>query len=403
MSLKTVAEKALDQGEGILRLAPAWVPRSFCRPGKRIKLHPDDYYVLGLERGGIDERWLASTTHADNGPGTPQDEGLSYIIADENGKERVLLKEAVDLLKGEIIGEGLFSKYGKWPIYSKFFDNLGPLPHHVHHDNEHAALVGQRGKPEMYFFPSQMNNYGGEFPFTFFGFNPGTTKEQVRKLLEDFSKGDNKLLDISRCYKLTLDTGWDVTPGILHAPGSLCTYEPQVASDVYAMYQSLLYGEHCVPVDLLWKNCPPEEIGNYDYLIDVIDWEKNVDPDFYKHRFMAPRPVYDMREMLKEGYIEEWICYKCPLVSAKRLTVLPGKTVIIRDAAAYGFIMLQGHGTAGCWEVETPSIIRYGQLTYDEFFVNEKAANAGVTIHNTSSSDPMVMLKHFAENADLVL
>ena len=32
--------KAFEQGEGILRLAPTWVPRSFCIPGKRIKLHP---------------------------------------------------------------------------------------------------------------------------------------------------------------------------------------------------------------------------------------------------------------------------------------------------------------------------------------------------------------------------
>ena len=56
MSSVTIIEKALDQGKGILRLSPAWVPRSFCRQGCRIKLHPDDYYVLGLERGGIDER-----------------------------------------------------------------------------------------------------------------------------------------------------------------------------------------------------------------------------------------------------------------------------------------------------------------------------------------------------------
>lgn len=71
----------LEEGKGILRLAPTWVPRSFCRPAKRIKLHPDDYYVLGLERGGIDERWLSSATPADNGPGTPEDEGLSYAVS----------------------------------------------------------------------------------------------------------------------------------------------------------------------------------------------------------------------------------------------------------------------------------------------------------------------------------
>ena len=61
-----MAEQALEQGKGILRLAPTWVPRSFCRPGKRIKLHPDDYFILG-QRGGIDERWFSSTTWAENG------------------------------------------------------------------------------------------------------------------------------------------------------------------------------------------------------------------------------------------------------------------------------------------------------------------------------------------------
>ena len=59
----------LKEGEGILRLKPTWVSRSFCRPGRRIKLHPDDYYVLGVERGGIDERWFASTTWAEKAAG----------------------------------------------------------------------------------------------------------------------------------------------------------------------------------------------------------------------------------------------------------------------------------------------------------------------------------------------
>ena len=44
---------ALEQGEGILRLAPTWVPRVFCIPGKRIKLHPADLYSFGAHRGGI--------------------------------------------------------------------------------------------------------------------------------------------------------------------------------------------------------------------------------------------------------------------------------------------------------------------------------------------------------------
>ena len=261
MSLLSLAAAAMENGKGILRLQPAWVPRSFCRPGKRIKLHPDDYYVLGLKRGGIDERWFASTTHAENGPETPEDEGLSYILCDEAGKDRLLLRDAVEILKGELIGGTLYEKYGRWPVYSKYFDNLGPLPHHIHHSDEYAARVGQAGKPEMYFFPAQLNNYGGEFPFTFFGFNPGTTKEQVKECLMNFKKGDNKILNLSRAYALELDTGWDVPTGVMHAPGSLCTYEPQFASDVFAMYQSVLYFGHTVAEEMLWINSPPEKSG----------------------------------------------------------------------------------------------------------------------------------------------
>ena len=48
--------RALEAGEGVLRLAPTWVPRSFLMPGGRLKLSRDDLYALGTHRGGIDER-----------------------------------------------------------------------------------------------------------------------------------------------------------------------------------------------------------------------------------------------------------------------------------------------------------------------------------------------------------
>jgi hypothetical protein len=401
LNKKELAQKAMEQGKGILHLAPVWVPRSFCRPGRRIKLHPSDYYILGLNRGGIDERWFSSTTHAENGPLTPDDEGLSYIIVDAEKNEKILLRDAVDELKGTIIGDTLYKKYNRWPIYSKFFDNLGPLPHHIHHDDEHASRVGQYGKPEMYFFPSQLNNHGGEFPFTFFGLNPDTSREQVLNSLKEFSKGDNNLLALSRAYKLEPDTGWDVPPGTLHAPGSLCTYEPQFASDVFAMYQSVLYYEHCVPEELLWKDCPSDEKGNFDYLLSVINWELNTDPDFHKNRYMIPKPVKDIEEMTRDGYREEWICYKCEKVSAKRLTVFPGKTVKIKDNAPYGLICIQGNGLFGGQKLETPARIHYGQLTNDEYFVSQEAAAGGVVIQNLSDKESIVMLKHFSENPDL--
>jgi hypothetical protein len=400
MSDRKIIQRAFDQGEGILRLAPNWVPRAFCIPGRRIKLHPDDYYALGGERGGIDERWFASTTPADNGPLTSENEGHSFVVCDG---ERVLLRDGVAELKGALLGDRIWDEHEGWPMYSKFFDNMGPLPHHIHHADEDAALIGQRGKPEAYFFPPQVNNHGGDFPFTFFGFQPGTTKAQVRDCLENFDKGDNHITDLSRAYRLVPGTGWDVPPGVLHAPGSLCTYEPQVASDVYAMYQSVLMDRQVVPAELLWKDTPPEKLGDFDQLIAVMDWEKNVAPDFRQKRFMPPVPVRPVDEMQAAGYSESWICYKSSFFSAKELTVAPGASVTITDAAAYGMIMMQGHGTMGRWDVETPALIRYGQLTHDEFFVSEAAAKAGVRIVNPSASDPIVMLKHFGPaNPDML-
>lgn len=400
----SLAKKALEQGEGILRLAPTWVPRSFCVPGRRIKLHPDDYYVLGGARGGIDERWLSSTTPAQNGPLTGKNEGLSPVVFQDGKEEKqFLLKDAIEELGSEIIGPRIWEKYKSWPMYSKFFDNMGPLPHHIHHNDEYAAMTGQKGKPEAYYFPPQLNNHGGDFPYTFFGIAPGTTKAQIKECLMNFNKGDNKITNYSQAFKLEPGTGWDVPPGMLHAPGSLCTYEPQKASDIFAMYQSLV-NEAIIPEELLWNGTPKDRIGDYDLLVEVIDWELNTNPNILETRFMVPKPVSELENMKSNGYIENWICYLSHDYSAKELTVFPGQTVTIKDNAAYGLIMMQGHGKMGNWDIETPALIRYGQLTHDEYFVSEKAAAAGVKITNHSKTDPIVMLKHFGpDNPDLKL
>ena len=314
-----------------------------------------------------------------------------------------LLRDAIDELGGQLVGDRIWNEHRRWPMYSKFFDNKGALPHHIHHRDEHARLTGQAGKPEAYYFPPQVNNHGGDFPFTFFGLNPGTTKDELRRCLVDFQKGDNKITNISRAYRLEVGTGWDVPPGVLHAPGSLCTYEPQKASDVFAMYQSLT-GDQIVPTELLWKDTPKDRLNDIDYLMEVIDWEKNIDPDFASHRFMRPKPVRPVEEMKAEGYIENWICYKSQAFSAKELTVLPGCTVNVKDSAAYGLILMQGHGSMGVWPIETPVMIRFGQLTYDEFFVSESAARQGLRIQNSSKADPLVMLKHYGPgNPELVV
>ena len=63
MSTAAAVKQALEAGQGVLRLAPTWVPRSFLMPGRRIKLHPNDIYAYGAHRGGIDERTMRGMLH----------------------------------------------------------------------------------------------------------------------------------------------------------------------------------------------------------------------------------------------------------------------------------------------------------------------------------------------------
>jgi hypothetical protein len=390
-SVKSVAEAAMSDNGGLLRLAPCWVPRSFLQPGKRLKLDPRDLYAFGLNRGGIDERWFGSTTPAANENRTP-DEGLSYVV---HAGKRFTLADAVSELGGKIIGDAIWGKYKKWPVYSKFFDNMGPIPHHMHQTREQARLVGQEGKPESYYFPPQHNPTGNNFPYTFMGFEPGTTKAQVRKCLEDWNKGDNGILDLSKAYRLKPGSGWLIHPAILHAPGSLCTYEPQWGSDVFGMYQSLVEGRE-VPWSLLVKDMPKEQHHDLDFIVEQLDWNANVDPHFKENHYLEPIVAAGSE---KDGYVDKWIVYGKiydeQLFSAKELTVYPGQKVTIKDNGASGVICVQGEGRMNKLRLSSPKMIGFFELTEDEVFVTESAAKAGVTYENTSGTEPLVVLRYF--------
>jgi hypothetical protein len=395
-NVRSLAAAALEQSGGLLRLAPCWVPRSFLQPGRRLKLHPDDLYAYGLDRGGIDERWFGSTTIAANQNRT-SDEGLSYCVF---GDFRFTLAETVQECGAQIVGESIWNKYHRWPVYSKFFDNMGPIPHHMHQSQEHAQLVGQEGKPESYYFPPQHNTVGNNFPYTFMGLEPGTTKEEVRRCLENWNKGDNGILDLSKAYRLKPGTGWLIGPGLLHAPGSLCTYEPQWGSDVFAMFQSLVEGRE-VPWSLLVKDMPPEKHFDLDFIVSELDWEANVDPNFKENHFLEPIPVGDTSS---EGYIDRWIVYGKvngeQLFTAKELTLEPGTKCTIRDNGAYGLTVVQGSGRMNKLVLNCPNLIRFTDLTEDEVFCTEPAAKAGVVFENTSEVEDLVVLRYFGPEAN---
>jgi hypothetical protein len=396
MTIHEMTRCAMEAGEGILRLAPNWVPRSANVPGCRLKLATEDFYAYGAHRGGIDERWFASTTEAVN-EGRVPDEGLSYAVW--NGR-RFTLKEAIEAEGPRLIGEMMWEEFHRWPVLSKVFDNLGPIPHHLHPDSSQAKVVGREGKPEAYYFPPQLNTHDNNFPHTYFGLEPGTTKEDIRGCLERWDRGDNGMLYYSKAYRLKPGTGWLVPPRILHAPGSLATYEVQWGSDAVAVFQSMIEGRY-VPWSLLVQDVPPERHHDLDFLVEMINWPANTDSYFKEHHYLEPLPVADSSS---EGYTDKWVVYGKvegrQLFTAKELTLQPGVRCTIKDRGAYGLIVTQGQGRINQVNLACPSVIHFGQLTEDEVFVSYEAATAGVTFENHSKCDPLVTLRHFGPDAN---
>jgi hypothetical protein len=262
------------------------------------------------------------------------DEGLSYCVI---GKERFTLRQAVADCGATLVGKKIWAKYQRWPVYSKFFDNMGPIPHHMHQSAKQAKLVGQEGKPESYYFPPQHNNVGNNFPFTFMGLEPGTTKAQVRKCLEDWNKGDNwrsrsfQGLPPEARHGLAYRSLYPSCPG---QPLHLRAAVGLVMSS--ACYQSMVEGRY-VPWSLLVKDMPKSKHQDLDFIVDQLDWEKNVDPEFKDHHYLEPVPVADTRD---EGFVDRWIVYGTidgeQLFSAKELTVDPGCAARCRIPALMG-------------------------------------------------------------------
>ena len=160
------------------------------------------------------------------------------------------------------------------------------------------------------------------------------------------------------------------------------------------MFQSLV-NEMPLSWNALTSYVPDDKKHDLDYIISLIDWPANTDPAFKKNHQLYPKPVLPVDEMRDAGYLENWVVYGSQLFSSKELTILPGRSATIKDVGAYSAIAVQGYGQFGSWEIETPALIRFGQLTNDEFFVSAAAAQEGVVIQNPSASDPLVILKTF--------
>jgi hypothetical protein len=163
-----------------------------------------------------------------------------------------------------------------------------------------------------------------------------------------------------------------------------------------AMWENVVGSGEIYDYHWLCGYLPPGKERDLDAILDTIDWELNTLTN-YREKFFRP-PVADTGG---EGWVQKWVCYGNDFVAAKELTVEPGRTAVITDKTAYGCLAVQGRGEFGPFVCESPTLIRYGQLSADEFFVSAKRAAGGVTVKNTSPCEPLVILKHFGPDCGM--
>lgn len=380
MDKRALVEGVFREQEGFVRLRPAWVSRIFLPPGKRLGL-PDEAYDVG-DRGYITERWLASTTPAEN-PILTENEGLSFLETEPP----VLLKEALELCPELIMGEEYARAHKGLGRLPKIFDNADRLPFHIHQMQKDASKLGKKSKEESYYFPENVPL--GPHPETFFGLHPYIVREKrydiVLKCLEDWEHSD-ALLAHSRAYLNVRGEGFHLPPGILHAPGSALTIELQEDSDVSAMFQGRL-SHRLLDKGVLTRDVPSQELEEKGLmaLIDQLDWEANGDPYFYENHHTPPVAVEGSSQ---PGGEEVWIFYNTPKYSGKKLTVRPGQKYFSRDAGVYSVLVWQGEGTFG------PLKIKGRDCSLDEVIVTCEAAKRGFNIVNTGTED-LVIIKFF--------
>lgn len=375
-----IIENALNQGRGILRLEPAWVARDFLPPGRRLGLKDEEYEVG--ERGWISERWIGSTTKADNRV-SPPDEGLSYLSI---AGERVTLKEAVEVAGDLIMGVEYASTHKGLGRLAKIYDFGARIPFHIHQMKKDAAKLGHNPKEEAYYFPEDVEL--GPHPETFFGVHPYIVREKKFDLLLPSMKEwkDDLILQHSRAYLNVRGEGFHLPSGVLHAPGTALTIELQEDSDVFAMLQALNAGK-IISKELLFKDVTPEDrktLGEAA-ILDQIDWELSGDPYFYENRHCPPVPVEETRQ---PGGEESWIYYNTTKFSGKRLVVKPGAQFRSVEKGVHNILIWRGKGVFGGCEVEG---LRFG---HDELLISHAAAVRPILVENTGDAD-LIIFKFF--------
>ncbi len=402
----SVLEDCLNQHDGVLQLLHRYAGRTFCTPGKRLRLDAQSYYPDYMNGTGLDELWMCCTVPIVTGVidtrtnKAPFREGESHVLT-PNGQV-ISLQDLIVASPEAVIGEKMaaFSKSllgnPTWPIVSKKFDNLNPIPHHLHWAKWEVYDINSYDNPGV--SPSHYHT-------TAMGLYPFVTKDEFLACMKRFGKGAyNDVRHLSPHTMMHIDNGFVMPNGVLHSPTDLCTHELHVTMDEHFLAEDLTLDGRIGAADAFYacreEDYPKDRHEDWEFLVDTFDFTANQDPDFVRKN---ARPAIPADKFAEDGVEAKWIIYgdflgdqKCSIL---RLILAPGaKTQFCPESPAL-FHTNGGSGRVGKLEVRYHHDMKLGEICPEIGFITQAAlARGGVEIANTGS-EPLVLTFDFPQNA----
>ena len=402
----SILDECLNANGGVLQLIHRYAGRTFCTPGRRLRLHEESYYPDYMNGTGLDELWMGCTVPIVTGvidsrtQKAPFREGESHVLT-PNGQV-ISLQDLIASNPNAVMGEKVteFSKtlFGKatWPIVSKKFDNLKPIPDHLHWTKWEVYDINSFDNPGV---------SASHYHTTAMGLYSFVTKDQFLDCMKRFGQGEyNGIRHLAPHVMMQLDNGFVMPNGVLHSPTDLCTHELHVTMDEHFLAEDLTLDGRIGAADAFYacreEDYPKDRHEDWDYLVEKFDFAANQDPDFVQKN---ARPAIVAEEFTDNGVNAKWIVYgdflgdqKCSIL---RLTVEPGAKTIFRPECPTLFHTNGGTGRVGKLEINYHQDMMLGKIYPEIGFITQAAlAAGGVEVENTGS-DPLVLTFDFPQQA----
>jgi len=401
-----ILDDCLNSHDGVLQLLHRYAGRTFCTPGKRLRLDAQSYYPAYMNGTGLDELWMCCTVPIVTGVidtrtnKPPFREGESHVLTPDG--QVISLQDLIvanpEAVMGERITAFSTSLYGEptWPIVSKKFDNLNPIPHHLHWTKWEVYDINSYDNPGV---------SASHYHTTAMGLYPFVTKDQFLACMKRFGQGEyNGVRHLSPHVMMQLDNGFVMPNGVLHSPTNLCTHELHVTMDEHFLAEDLTLDGRIGAADAFYacreEDYPKDRHEDWEYLVEKFDFEANQDPTFVLNN---SRPAITAEQFAADGVDAKWIVYgdflgdqKCSIL---RLILQPGGKAKFCPESPALFHTNAGSGHVGTLNVRCHHDMKLGEIYPEIGFITQAAlANGGVVVENTGS-EPFVLTFDFPQNA----